>query len=430
MLLCCTGESENKKDGGDPLQASLFSLTAAEKAVKTPGSLADVFQKLSYWQDTATLKAYTASTTSKRFPAQAGKYVTFDPDHGGFNNVRLGFEVVVLAALLTGRTLVLPPACGWYLIDFGPMGRKTSADGVTHTYEDPGTWSKIEDFWDFAALDAMLPGGCITVDSFMDRERKAMQIPNNLNTGSVHGGHNDGHTMWFKWLMQESVWTKWAAPPATMLLWPSKSAVDKVASKAISDQGGFERVKSGRQTFEYTDEERNAKILFFPGGVEGWWEKELHETHAGQHPWVGAGFQKGGFDYRSLGAWPGMAYFADKQDWETVKVAMRDGVRFREEIFEIAARAITKMGVGKYSSMHVRRNELQYHEVKIPAAQMIENIGHMFNKDEVGVWCVVHSCLSNVRTLGAGSGSGRELTCIFTSTAVGAMLPIQFTCPL
>jgi hypothetical protein len=61
---------------------------------------------------------------------------------------------------------------------------------------------------------------------------------------------------------------------------------------------------------------------------------------------------------------------------------MRDGVRFRGDVFEIAARVIAKLGIGKYSSMHVRRNELQYHEVKIPAAQMIKNIGHMFNEKE------------------------------------------------
>jgi hypothetical protein len=280
MLLCCTGGT--KKKGGDPLKAALFSLTGVEKADEKVDGLWDVFQHLSYWKDIATLKAYTASTTSKRFPAQKDKYVAFDPDHGGFNNVRLGFEVVVLAALLTGRTLVLPPACGWYLIDFGPMGRKLSADGITHTYEDPGTMSKIEDFWDFDALDAMLPGGCITTDVFIEKERAAMKIPVSLNGGSVIGGHNDGHTMWFKWLMQESVWTKWAAPPATMLLWPTTAAVNAIGGQAVSDQGSFGKVKAGRGTYEYTAAEKAAKVLFFPGGVEGWWENELHEKHAGQ----------------------------------------------------------------------------------------------------------------------------------------------------
>ena len=47
------------------------------------------------------------------------QYVTFEPDHGGWNNIRMAMEVVLVFAFATGRTLVMPPEQGMYLLNKG-----------------------------------------------------------------------------------------------------------------------------------------------------------------------------------------------------------------------------------------------------------------------------------------------------------------------
>ena len=117
-----------------------------------------VLEKMSYWKEPAP----TAKAIAELFPPADGKYLLFELDHGGFNNIRLAFETVVLVAMVTGRTLVLPPATGWYLFDWGPMGSKENERGIKDQVS-PGTLSEVGDYWDEQALRRVLGGRCISI---------------------------------------------------------------------------------------------------------------------------------------------------------------------------------------------------------------------------------------------------------------------------
>eukprot|EP00966_Prymnesium_polylepis_P295085 6814548-Prymnesium_polylepis.1 len=95
----------------------------------------------------------------------SSQYLTFTPDCGGFNNIRMGFEFAVLVAFATRRTLVLPPPQPWYLIDFGPRTRMKPDPGKPWE----GSTSGFELFFNMSVLRAHVP--VLTAAQFVLRER-------------------------------------------------------------------------------------------------------------------------------------------------------------------------------------------------------------------------------------------------------------------
>ena len=83
-----------------------------------------VVQEMVYWRDIPE----DAKVKSVFYDEE--KYVTFQPDSGGFNNIRMGFETVVTLAHAMGRTLVLPPEKKMYLLQKG-RNKHTGAEQKT-----------------------------------------------------------------------------------------------------------------------------------------------------------------------------------------------------------------------------------------------------------------------------------------------------------
>ena len=75
---------------------------------------------LAYWNSPVgdrdrTYVSPFANTNNDPNAAQP-RYITFTPDRGGWNNVRMSMEIIFVLAAATGRTLVLPPKEPLYLL--------------------------------------------------------------------------------------------------------------------------------------------------------------------------------------------------------------------------------------------------------------------------------------------------------------------------
>lgn len=67
-----------------------------------------------YWHDIPSDEKYVSPFHNKH--GQHRRYMTFEPDGGGWNNIRMAMETVLAIGISTGRTVVLPPEQRMYLL--------------------------------------------------------------------------------------------------------------------------------------------------------------------------------------------------------------------------------------------------------------------------------------------------------------------------
>ena len=107
--------SENKPEHQEVNEApKINSKLAGLNCEAHGGPPNEIAQQMVYWEDIDSDNTYVSPfmppSTDRR------QYMTFESDHGGWNNIRMAMETCFAMAVAMGRTLVLPPEQGMYLL--------------------------------------------------------------------------------------------------------------------------------------------------------------------------------------------------------------------------------------------------------------------------------------------------------------------------
>ena len=260
------------------------------------------------------------------------RYVSFDVDRGGLNNIRLVLEYVAVIAAITGRTLVLPPPQPWYLINNGPqhLGKQ---EGVTD----------IGEIFDISALRQAI--SVQTTQEFIAESAEHLSIPTDFQFEGIFDSQPDIWMRWQKWLFDNTVVPKGWNPYETVICYPDISSAD---TNSVS-----ERYIDGRQFIEFTPQMNAAPVIHFPSNSQ----------------------------HRSLGPVATMLIGVDDRGPRLMRRLIKHHIRYRQEIFELASELVSSLTLYGYTALHIRRNDFQYKQTRTRANVIWNNVRDLLESD-------------------------------------------------
>jgi hypothetical protein len=243
------------------------------------------------------------------------KFLAFQVDFGGWNNILMQFEIMVVLACITGRTLVLPPATRLYLLGDEPR--------------------LLQDFLDLDALRRYLP--VLTADEFVAAVKADSSI-------AVDNSYHD-------YMKRNAFMPDWNGLN-DVLLFPSE-ALD-IRPELQTRLASPSQINRRHVTFSADSEQ--CDILYFPMNTE----------------------------HRMFGVAECFFMFGDEKLERKARRLLRDAIRYRPEIIELAEAAINceVLGGKTYAAMHVRRGDFQYGETQIDARQIVENTQSLLQSNQ------------------------------------------------
>ena len=209
------------------------------------------------------------------------------------------------------------------------------------------------EFFEWEHMRAAVP--IISAEEF--RKREVALLPEDILQADFNV--RSGQKKWEAFVKDSQKHPTLAWSPLSHLVYfPSIQAVEE----AWKSRGGVPKhVVHHRTPVEFTPQIYSSKVIAFPSCTKGDWKDD---------------------DMRFLGQMAKYGAFAEDTIGRAFKRTLRDHVHFPEIVFDIAARVVHRLGLFRFSALHVRRNELQYKEVFMSAVQTLANIRPLLKEGE------------------------------------------------
>ncbi|CAB9523678.1 GDP-fucose protein O-fucosyltransferase [Seminavis robusta] len=342
----------------------------------------DVAAEMVYWKDIPQ-DAHFQSPFKNVGPKT--KYLTFEPDEGGWNNIRMAMETAVTMALAMGRTLVLPPEQGMYLLHQKDKGQKNR-----FTFKDFFHFDSVEtehphltviSFTEFLQREAM-------TGHLLDAKGKPSFPPRNQTNwdGKFHN-YEMGKRGVFPWLRTVTKVLDWNMDKC-LASFPKEPGPTGVASlkaafadaKQIMEKiGAQKRINSYNNNPTPVDAPPEARIREMLATRQNLC---IYDESFQQAPVVHAmGDNDSGA--RMLAHFYSFLFFEDWKHDQWTKRFVRDHLRYVDQIQCAAARWIDFLHMkarqfgepnGNFYTMHIRRGDFQYKDTRIEADVIFESI--------------------------------------------------------
>ncbi|GFH56455.1 hypothetical protein CTEN210_12931 [Chaetoceros tenuissimus] len=320
-----------------------------------------------YWDDIPADSKYVSPFHDEE------KYITFEPDRGGWNNIRMAYETILVLAHATGRTLVLPPEQEMYLLTDGE-GKKSFT---------------FNDFFHLESISREHKGmNIITMEEFLKKKAITGQLTSLPPDNKADWNGQDLDALW-KYLRRVGKYPNWDPEKCIAAIPSDKDGNNvKLLKQMMADlQSG----KYGPLPDPYVEFINNPvpvdaePIYRLREMLAGRNELCIYNESLQKEPLLHfkMEFEKDSTESsaRMLTHFYAFVFF---QDWKQdlfYKRFVRDHIRYVDEIMCAAARIVEAVrersrnynhanSEGLYNSWHVRRGDFQYTEVKVDVEQL------------------------------------------------------------
>jgi hypothetical protein len=278
------------------------------------------------------------------------KFVVFQPDLGGWNNIRMALEVVILFAKVTGRILVFPPQAVLYLL----IKNKKWGDNK----------STMEDYFDF---DRLREGN--SLDTMEMKDFLTMVAKPGLLSAPLPDNNID--------LIKKPLWDYLEKASYSRLWAPGKSFIGFNISRDEYDP------KKSPESYigDFSSTSKDRIIEFSLGGKR---DLQAYNTSFHSHRSI---FFAGYEENRLLTHFYSYLFFASASEDRLAKRFMRDRLRYHDEIFCVGSRIIERLlelegspielSEPMFIAFHIRRGDFQQKHTRLPAERIVELTNHL-----------------------------------------------------